>query len=282
MIMRARVFDGTDRRPRQSRIRVLLVIGIGMAWAWAWAWGIAVYAQPAPERVQRGRARTVASRELGRKLAASIDAGDSYPSANGSQHLRRVPGRLALPLSTADASLAKRGGPGRPLAGYRVAARPARMLAILETTGTEVERQRRDPGVLRETLRRARAGGGMGPVNPVFLDPHSGLELLATEQVVIALRPGTDAARYFGRGWKQVRPVWGAADQFLLTLPQATAEEVFAEVGRRLHDAAVVWAEPDFIRQGIKASTPSDPDFSLQWHLYNTGQGGGQIGRAHV
>jgi len=37
----------------------------------------------------------------------------------------------------------------------------------------------------------------------------------------------------------------------------------------------VEWAEPDSIQDWQRAATPNDPLFPDQWHLQNTGQGGG-------
>ena len=147
----------------------------------------------------------------------------------------------------------------------------------------ERQQQQGSPQLLEQVLRRARSGAAQSPVNPVFIDPQNGLDVIATERLVVCLRPGADAAHYFGPVWKQATPVWGTRDEFVLTLPQATAEQILAEVRRRAADPEVAWVEPDFIVEGLKCSTPSDPDFPRQWHLQNTGQGGGTAGAdAHL
>jgi len=45
----------------------------------------------------------------------------------------------------------------------------------------------------------------------------------------------------------------------------------------------VAWAQPDLLRVRAERATPNDPLFSNQWHLLNTGQGGGTFAAdAHV
>ncbi len=43
--------------------------------------------------------------------------------------------------------------------------------------------------------------------------------------------------------------------------------------------ARLQWAEPNFIQEYEKSEVPNDPRFGQQWHLKNTGQGGGTAGR---
>src|SRR5262245_48686785 len=184
--------------------------------------GVRVSAVPAA-------ASHLSSRELARKIAESIDAGDLCPGVNGPVRLRRVPGKVVVPLAPEVAMTQRWSGPGRPLAGYRILARPARDLAILAAPEEETQRQRTEPARLRQSLASARAQISGAKVNPVFLDPVNGLELIATDRLVISLKPGVDARRYFGRAWKQVQSVWGATNEFLLALPGMSAERVFAE-----------------------------------------------------
>jgi subtilisin family serine protease len=47
-------------------------------------------------------------------------------------------------------------------------------------------------------------------------------------------------------------------------------------LSRRLHDRSDVdWAHPDLAYRLVPMSTPDDPFFDDQWHLYNSGSGGG-------
>jgi hypothetical protein len=217
---------------------------------------------------------------LGRQLADSIDAGDSYAAPDGRRKLLRLTGAVALP-ATAKRSphwqrLTRAGG---SLAGYGEEAGPARRVAVLHAPVAERRKQRRDPAAHARLLRQVRASAGGAGANPVFVNPRTGLRLLATERLIVCLKPGLDARAFFGAHWKQVRPLWGTTDQFVLTLPGATADQVFAEVDRCAADKRVAWAEPDFISQVVKTYVPDDPFYaSEQWHLNNTGQGGGTSG----
>lgn len=168
---------------------------------------------------------------------------------------------------------------GQPLQGYTPEPRTGRRFEVFHAKAEEKRLQVQQPDRQRSVLKQARSRAGGRVVNPVFVDPKSGLRLLATEQLVIALKPGINAKKYFGRSWKHIRPVWGATDQFILTLPRATAEMVFTETSKRSTHPEVAWAEPDFIRQAVKSAVPNDPKFAdYQWHLNNTGQNGGTVG----
>jgi subtilisin family serine protease len=262
--------SGLRRMPRASTMMAVLLTA---------TW---VSAQPRPVDGMRGRKTPPPTRETARQLAGSIDVGDGYSTADGPRQLRRLAGVVVIHSANGDTPAKHQQrltSPGQPLAGYSSDATPAREFLILEGNVEEKQRQLRQPARNPDVLRLARSSGGGGAVNPVFVDPARGLRMLATEQLVVALKPGVNAKKYFGRSWKNVRPVWGATDQFILTLPGATAEAVFAESERRAAHPEVIWAEPDFIRQAIKCAVPNDPYFAdFQWHLSNTGQGGGAPG----
>lgn len=232
--------------------------------------------------VSRARTTPPPARETARQLAESIDVGDGYATAAGKHKLRRLAGTVVVNAQSTE-QRAKRQqlltAQGQALAGYSADARFTRAFTILEASPEEKRQQLQQPDRHRQVMKLARSSAGAKSVNPVFVDPDSGLKLLATEQIVVGLKPATNAKKYFGRAWKNVRPVWGASDQFVLTVPGGTAEMVFAETGRRSTHPEVLWAEPDFIRQAIKCSVPNDPSFAdFQWHLNNTGQGGGTPG----
>ncbi|HXI51459.1 MAG TPA: hypothetical protein VNH84_08140, partial [Candidatus Saccharimonadales bacterium] len=195
------------------------------------------FAQAAPAPVRVRPIPPLPSKELGRKVEESIEAGDGYPTPAGWRSLRRAPGRVAVAAQATNAAFTRQwSDPGRPLAGYRMAAHAARRFAIFAAPETERQQQRGSPQLLEQVIRQARSGAARSPVNPVFIDPQNGLEVIATERLVVCLRPGTDAAHYFGPAWKQATPVWGTRHEFVLTLPQATAEQILAEVRRRAGD----------------------------------------------
>jgi uncharacterized repeat protein (TIGR01451 family) len=221
-----------------------------------------------------------ASRQLVEQLSASIDAGDSYAAPGGRRRLRRLPGLVALE-HTAQAgraveTLTRQNG---PLARYRVETQFGRgRFSLLEAPSEPRSRKPRDPETEIQILKQARRTGAGASLNPVFIEPKSGLRLIATAQLIVSLKPGVNAPQHFGSAWKNVRPLWGSTDQFVLSLPGATAEEIFAEVDRQSASGNVAWAEPDWISQVVRASTPNDTYFNKQWHLENTGQGFGTPG----
>jgi kexin len=50
-------------------------------------------------------------------------------------------------------------------------------------------------------------------------------------------------------------------------------------IANRLYESGkVIYACPNWLRSRSKRATPDDPLYSEQWHLENTGQGGGSAG----
>ena len=137
-----------------------------------------------------------------------------------------------------------------------------------------LRRQLKQPGAFDNLLQSVRATTVGQSANPVFIDPDSGLRLIATRELIVCLKPGTDPRQFFSPDWNRVRPL--ASDQFVLTLPDATAEDIFSAVNRHAARSEVEWAEPNFILQMAKSYIPNDPLFVDLWHLQNTGQFGGK------
>ncbi|MFM1770697.1 MAG: Calcium-dependent protease precursor [Verrucomicrobiota bacterium] len=236
-------------------------------------------ARPVARGASGGRAPHLAA---ARQWAASVDAGDSYPTPQGPRRLRRLGEAIAVSADPASAEFQSQLlAPGRPLAGFAVRRGAGRDGLTLLTRETGTPRRRAgamgasEAGALLASVRAVPAGRG---ANPVFIDAETGLRLLATEEVLVQLRPGVDARVFFGVSWPQVRPAWGGADRHVLRLPGATAEEVLAEVGRLAARPEVAWAEPDFIVQFARAHVPNDPLWLDQWHLRNEGQFGTKPG----
>ncbi len=225
------------------------------------------------------------------QLAMSVDAGDSYAGREGRRYLRRLPGAVAVKSldqgnaarERAISSLTRAAG---PLPGYREATRLRSGLVVLRADAASAIQARsatvaaKDP---RMTLERARHQTSRVTVNPVFVDPQTGLQLLIDGRLIVRLRSGVDPARHFGRQWSHVHPLWGTDDQFVVSVPGGTAEDVLAEVDRQAALPEVIWAEPDFLGQAVRSSIPNDPYFGDQWHLENVGQTGAMPGAdAHL
>jgi subtilisin family serine protease len=211
--------------------------------------------------------------------AESVDAGDAYATPNGRRALRRLAGAVAVELpepAQRPAVLSRLAAADGPLPGYTVDAEPREGLAIFRAARSERQRQIKDPARLRQQMASARQAPGVRAANPVFLDPTSGLWLVAGSEMIICLQPGVDAREYFGADWPKVRPLRGALRQFVLRLGTSSAEELLAEVDRRMADPRVAWAEPDFIGQAVKQT--SDPLLPFQWPLANAGLNGSVAG----
>jgi subtilisin family serine protease len=151
------------------------------------------------------------------------------------------------------------------------AASPKGML-LLKTAATTT------PALEAENLARLRADDAIALANPVYVDPTSGLILIPTEEILVALRDGVDPRDYFGALWPTVKPLPGARGQYVLSLAGCTAERMLSEVAARHADDRVAWAEPNFICQLKRQSIPDDPLYPSQWYLHNSGQGTGKAG----
>lgn len=198
-------------------------------------------------------------RALGAQLAASIDAGDAYATPYGPRQLRRLPDAIALPA-------------GRAPGGFAPASQGGHGLSVFKPAALQKQSRREAPARLRAELQKLRATAAGRTANPVFIDPDTGLRVLVTTNLILCLKPGIEARAYFGKDWARVQPLSGTTDQFLLAMPDATAEEMFTEVNRRAAHPSVAWAEPDFVQQMKRNYTPNDARFSHQWNLENTGQ----------
>lgn len=220
-----------------------------------------------------------ASRQATTQLGSTFDAGDAYPTPAGPRKLLRLAGAVALCADCESPEFHRQlAGPGLPLAGFTPAGRRAHGVTILNSSPAEKQRQLKQPATLDALLRSVRATAAGRSANPVFIDPDTGLRLIATSDLILRLKPGVDARQFFGADWARAQPLWGTTDQFVLTLPDATAEEIFTAVRRHAARPEVEWAEPNFIMQIARMFTPDDALFTDQWHLQNTGQFGGKAG----
>ena len=98
---------------------------------------------------------------------------------------------------------------------------------------------------------------------------------------VVRMSPGTDvAAAAAVAGATATRPTGIVADTFIWEFPQAAAGSIpgtlSAATTNRSH--GLVAAYPLVARQQQPRLVPNDPLFVNQWHLRNTGQGGGTAG----
>jgi subtilisin family serine protease len=119
---------------------------------------------------------------------------------------------------------------------------------------------------------------------PVFINPQTGNKLLVTDEVVAKLRGGRTAAQLAERfAVTVVGPLWNTTDEYVLRLVDPRNMDPLKVANEMAASGLVEWAEPNFIQQYQKFAVPNDPLFPSQWHLNNTGQGGGTAGAdAHL
>jgi len=209
-------------------------------------------------------------------LLSAYDAGDGYAGAMGRRTLLRLRDALAVRVKAngTGPKLSDLTAKGSALEGFQAQVQRKDRFALLRGKVSSDPA----PAALKSRLAELRRTPGLEAVNPAFVDPASGLWLMTSDEMIIALKPGVDAKNYFGADWSRVRPMLGPPGQYVLTLSDLESEAVFAAAQRHAADARVLWAEPNFISQGLTQLIPNDPQFSNQWHLLNTGQTGGTPG----
>jgi len=223
---------------------------------------------------------TVTSRRVDSLAASNLlsayDAGDGYASPSGRRTLLRPRDAVAVRVKGNETGekLSDLTAKGSALEGFQVEVQRKDRFALLRGKVSSDPA----PPAAKSRLAQLRRTPGLEAVNPTFVDPASGLWIMTSDEIIIALKPGVDAKDYFGADWPRVRPLLGPPGQYVLTLLDLESEAVFAAAQRHAADARVLWAEPNFIRQCLTQLVPNDPQFTNQWHLRNTGQTGGTPG----
>jgi len=121
---------------------------------------------------------------------------------------------------------------------------------------------------------------GVGWVAPVFTNLADQSWMAATDEVIVALKPNEDGASFFAgdRRFSSHRPLWGTPDQFVATLASGAGAATLEISEQLVADGRVNWANPNFYQSFERYFIPNDTFFGNQWHLRNTGQGGGLAG----
>jgi len=222
---------------------------------------------------------TVTSRPLDARLVsnfvAAYDTGDGYAAAKGRRTLLRLGDAVAVRVAKGieiTAKLRELTAKGGALEGFQAQLQRKDRFVLLRG---ELPRA---PAALKSRFAELRRASGLEAVNPVFVERSSGLWVMTSDEIIVVLKPGVEARSYFGADWPNVRPLLGPPGQYVLTLSDLKSGAVFAAAERHAADARVLWAEPNFISQGITLLVPNDPQFTNQWYLRNTGQSGGTPG----
>jgi hypothetical protein len=119
--------------------------------------------------------------------------------------------------------------------------------------------------------------GGVNWISPLFEVAESGRWFTPTNEVIVALQPGTTAESFFAgdQRFTSFRPLVGTPDQFLATVAAGTGRSVLELANEIQRDLRAQWASPDFYADWERFFSPNDTLYTSQWHLHNTGQFGG-------
>jgi subtilisin-like proprotein convertase family protein len=114
---------------------------------------------------------------------------------------------------------------------------------------------------------------------PVFYLPESNSEAVVLDELIVGLKPGVNAVEYFAGNttFSGYRPLVGTPDQFVGTVASGKGEAALTAANAIESDARLTYVSPNFYQTWQKYYTPNDPRFINQWHLNNTGQGGGLV-----
>lgn len=139
------------------------------------------------------------------------------------------------------------------------------------------------PGVdVEGAARTLRLDPAVTFANPVYhlgpaSHPHS--RQILTADLCLGVRDGTDATRLAQEVGATIVQSFAWPGTHLLRLPPGSAVDALQASERLRRRPGVAYAHPDWLRFiGIRETIPNDPQFSSQWHLKNTGQGGGTPG----
>jgi len=132
---------------------------------------------------------------------------------------------------------------------------------------------------LQSLMTRLESHTDIGFVSPVFVNEETGTRMTLTQELVAKLRPDQTKEDLesvaASLGLAVDRRIAGTENQYVLRVKNPKQTDPL-EVANVLHNSGVVeWCEPNFIQEYQLFSVPDDPRYPMQWHLDNTGQGGG-------
>ncbi len=122
------------------------------------------------------------------------------------------------------------------------------------------------------------ASGLVEDTTQVLYATKTGSEAVLLDELIVALDPGVEADEYFTHNpvFEGYRSLPGTPDQFVVKV-DAKGTAAIDIVNQVVRDQKIVWVEPNLYQSRQKMFFPNDPRFVNQWHLHNTGQGGGVV-----
>jgi subtilisin family serine protease len=116
---------------------------------------------------------------------------------------------------------------------------------------------------------------------PAYRNAETGTLLWLTPRLIVGVSPSLGQKEFEEKlppNLQIVEPL-AQAHHYLVELIDPRSDDPLEAAVRLQEDNRwVEWAEPNFIQDWRRTVTPNDPLFSSQWHLQNTGQGGGVAG----
>ncbi len=114
---------------------------------------------------------------------------------------------------------------------------------------------------------------------PVYLAQDTQSEVVVIDEVIVSLATDVDASEFFRQHSElaSYQPLAGSQNQYVARLAAGRGSETFAVVNQLKQAKGTNWVEPNAYQDWQRYFTPNDPRFVNQWHLNNTGQGGGTV-----
>lgn len=133
--------------------------------------------------------------------------------------------------------------------------------------------------VTEELVSTLISNGWAETIVPVFGMLESRSEAVLLNEVIVSLPQGIEAAEYFAQStFTGYRRLDGTPDQFVASLSAGYGEQALEAIHQLSSDNRISWTAPNFYQNWQQFQFfPNDPRLSSQWHLHNTGQGGGLV-----
>ncbi len=175
------------------------------------------------------------------------------------------------------------------------AARSSALQMLGSVDGVRASRDIKSSGVIEVTVPDSKAvSTGLrslgrsvgGSILPVFFEPGAERDestLFISDEIVVQFRPdvaqGTIDALNARLGADVVEPLTFAPNGFKLRVNSGDLDRNAVTVANAYFETGLcLFAHPNFLAHRSLRFIPNDPQFTNQWHLKNTGQGGGTVG----
>ncbi|MCY3008584.1 MAG: S8 family serine peptidase [Planctomycetota bacterium] len=114
---------------------------------------------------------------------------------------------------------------------------------------------------------------------PVLIADKTNTEMVLLDEVVVSLKPNVTIQQVLADRPQFVSysAMFGVDNQFVLKVGNSVGLQTLHEANRLLADPRLEWVEPNFYQNWQKFYQPNDSLITSQWHLNNSGQGGGLI-----